>query len=310
MKFSHSVVLLLAGMLAAYPEVVGAASTDPAPSPPQQAAATPAFAYDEHAPLDLLTDVSRTADGGVRISEIEYRSGATLVRAALVSPREPQGLMPGVLFVHWLGDPATSNHTEFLGDAEWLARRGFSSLLPDEPWSAADWFEHRRSNDTDPAETVATVVALRRSLDVLARTPGVDGEHLALVGHDFGAMYGALLAGADPRVRKAVFMTPTASLAEWFLLDTARPPADRTGYETRMSAFDLPAALARATFDACLLQFAAHDRYVPVARARAFAAAIVHGEKTVRTYDAGHALDLDAATDDRREWLLAHLTST
>jgi dienelactone hydrolase len=151
------------------------------------------------------------------------------------------------------------------------------------------------------------VVALRRALDVLTRTSGVDPKRIAFVGHDFGAMYGALLSGTDSRPGAFVFMTPTVSLAEWFQLDTDRPPRDPAAYETSMSGFDIPAALGRATFGATLVQFADHDEYVPAAKARAFAAAIVRPDKTVKTYPADHALHIDAATDDRRVWLLAHL---
>ena len=41
---------------------------------------------------------------------------------------------------------------------------------------------------------------LRRALDVLLAQPGVDPKRIAYVGHDFGAMYGAVLAGVDRRV--------------------------------------------------------------------------------------------------------------
>ncbi len=273
------------------------------------ATAAPSFEYDVYAPLELVTEDSRTADGGVRVSDIAFRSGNAVVRAALVQPRDPLDSMPGVLFAHWLGDPATTNRTEFLADAEWLARRGIVSLLPDEPWSQPQWFARVRSTASDAADSVAVVIALRRALDVLTRTNGVDRKRLAFVGHDFGAMYGALLAGADTRVRDVVFVAPTVTFAEWFLLDTGRPPADRAAYEAQMAAFDIPAALARATFSASLLQFGARDRYVPSAKAHAFAAAVSQPDKTVRTYPADHALTLDAATDERRSWLLAHLTA-
>ncbi len=35
-----------------------------------------------------------------------------------------RGPHPAVLFVHWLGDPATTNHTEFEADARPLALLG------------------------------------------------------------------------------------------------------------------------------------------------------------------------------------------
>jgi hypothetical protein len=215
--------------------------------------------------------------------------------------------MPGVLFVHWLGDPATSNRNEFLPDAEWLARRGVVSLVPDQPWAAPHWFDRTRSTATDERDSIAEVIVLRRSLDALIATPGVDPKAIAYVGHDFGAMYGALLAGVDTRPSYYVFMTPTTSLAEWFLLDTERPPADAAAYTARMNAFDVRTALARATFRGSLLQFAAHDEYVTRSEAEAFATAVPQTNRTVRTYAADHALAVAAAADDRRDWLVARL---
>lgn len=264
--------------------------------------AAPSFSYDAYAPLEYQVDSSAT-DAGVTSAHVSFRSGPALVRALLVSPETPAPSMPGVLFVHWLGDPETTNHREFEADAAWLARRGVVSLLPDEPWSRPSWFESLRSTATDASEAVTTVVALRRCLDVLEKTPGVDSKRLAYVGHDFGAMYGALVAGVDSRPAWFVFMTPTVTFAEWFLLDTARPPADRDAYVARMAAFDIPAALARAQFSGSLAQFAAHDRYVSAAKARAFADALPTADRTVKTYEATHALGIDAATDDRRMWL-------
>lgn len=38
-----------------------------------------------------------------------------------------------------------------------------------------------------------------------------------MVGHDYGAMYGALLANADPRVHAAVLATPDATWGHWFV---------------------------------------------------------------------------------------------
>ena len=266
------------------------------------AAAPPSFTYDAFAPLEYEVD-STTSDTGVQTSLVSFRSGTTLLHAALVSPDKPAGSMPGVLFVHWLGDPQTSNYREFLPDAQWLARRGVVSLLPDEPWSRPDWFEKLRSTASDAPDSVATVIALRRCLDVLEKTPGVDPKRLAYVGHDFGATYGALVAGADTRPAWFVFMAPTVALSEWFLLDTARPPVDRNAYVAQMAAFDVPGALARATFSGSLTQFAAHDSYVPPARAAAFTRALPVADRTVQTYDTSHALAIDAVTDDRRTWL-------
>ncbi len=40
---------------------------------------------------------------------------------------------------------------------------------------------------------------------------------MAVVGHDYGAMYGALLANSDHRVHAAVLATPDATWGHWFV---------------------------------------------------------------------------------------------
>ncbi|MDQ2858382.1 MAG: hypothetical protein M3R53_06990 [Candidatus Eremiobacteraeota bacterium] len=207
-----------------------------------------------------------------------------------------------MLFVHWLGDPPTTNRSEFLADALWLARRGVVSLLPDQPWSQPEWFEKVRVPAGDAADSRAEVISLRRSFDVLLAVPRVDAARVAYVGHDFGAMYGALLAGVDPRVSCRVYMAPTVTFAEWFLLDTSRPPADPAAYLAELGAFDIPASLARIAGGASLLQFASNDRMCrPIRLARLRRR--LRAKKITRTYDAGHDLTVTPAVEDRRAWL-------
>jgi len=65
--------------------------------------------------------------------------------------------------------------------------------------------------------TTDQVIDLRRALDLLAAQPGLDHDRIAFVGHDFGAMTGALLAGADKRPRWYVLMAATTSFPAWYL---------------------------------------------------------------------------------------------
>ena len=244
---------------------------------------------------------------GVRVSSVTFTFRGKPVRALLVEPKRAIESAPGVLFAHWLGDPQTTNRTEFRADAIWLAKRGIVSLLPDEPWAAPNWFEVVRSTTTDAPDSLAAVARLQRSLDVLVATGEVDPARLAFVGHDFGAMYGALFVAVDTRPRAVVFMTPTVTFREWFLLDTRRPPVDRIAYEQTMRAFDVPPYLAKARFRASLIQFARHDEYVSAAKAAIFANAVPNRSRTIRTYDAGHSLAIGVATSDRRSWLADQL---
>ena len=79
---------------------------------------------------------------------------------------------PGVLFVHWLGDAKTTNHTEFEPDAIALARKGATSLLVDALWSDPAWFDPWASPlDADERTTEGQVADLRRALDALPPSP-------------------------------------------------------------------------------------------------------------------------------------------
>jgi cephalosporin-C deacetylase-like acetyl esterase len=201
---------------------------------------------------------------------------------------------------------ATTNHTEFESDANELAQHGVTSMLVDMPWSQPRWFDTRIPAD-DYAATIDQVVALRRALDCLVRLPGVDAARIAYVGHDFGAMDGALLLAVDNRPRYAVLMAPALSFWEWYLLGAQ--PADRGAYIAQMSAFDLPGWLERGRQKATLLQFGAADEYVAQSTGIAIRNATPDRDRTFRAYRLDHALDDDTARDDRRTWLLAHLTA-
>jgi dienelactone hydrolase len=262
------------------------------------------FAYDRTAPLRVVRGPTIRGTETLE-TDLHFISEGRTIGATLVRPRRSTATPDAaILFVHWLGDPATTNRTEFLPDARALARPGITSLLVDAEWSRPDWFDFR-TPATDACDTVAQVVALRRALDVLAGQDHIDARHVAYVGHDFGAMTGALLTAVDARPRYAVFMTPALSFWEWFLLGT--PPADPGAYTRKMSALDLPLWLPHARFAGALLQFAKRDVYVSGATAIAIRNLVPNRDRTFARYDADHAMTVAAATADRRAWLLARL---
>ncbi|HWT06740.1 MAG TPA: hypothetical protein VN224_13345, partial [Xanthomonadales bacterium] len=226
-----------------------------APAPP----ATGASSFDYTAGSTTCAGPQYGGHAGVTVMIGGVR-GSVPMNAVLVAPDAAPKNAPAVLWVHWLGEVATTNHTEFMSDAQALAKRGVVSLLVDMPWSQAKWFTDLRTPDDDYAATIAQVVSLRRALDCLSAVKGVDKTRVAYVGHDFGAMDGALLLAADDRPAYAVLMAPTLSYWEWYLL--GKQPADPAAYVARMSAFDLPGWLARGKQKAMLLQFGQLDEYV------------------------------------------------
>ncbi len=226
------------------------------------------------------------------------------VTGEVIASQTP-GPHPAVLFVHWLGDPGTTNHTEFEADAVALAKRGITSLLVDAMWAKPDWFDKVGvSAEADVKQAKNQLDDLRNALAVLGEEKGVDRTRIAYVGHDFGAMFGALLAGEDAGPKVYVLMAGVPTLSEWYLLGKKHP--DRDAYVAALDKLDITGSLARSKARAILFQFAAHDHYITAERAAEFAAAAPL-PRGVFTYDADHSLAVSQAAADRRAWLIENL---
>jgi dienelactone hydrolase len=261
------------------------------------------FAYDAKAPLDLRDEAAPQPKGDVTVRDVSFAAAAAgeRTRAFLVVPKQADK-RSAVLWVHWLGEPKTTNRTEFLDDAVELARTGTISLLVDAQWSAPHWFK-TRTTDGDYDASIRQVKDLRRALDVLLAQPGIDPARVGFVGHDFGGMYGSLLAAVDSRAKVYVIMAVNTSLSEWFLLGTQ--PKSKTDYVAKMAPLEPTLYLAKAR-GAFLFQFAKKDEYVTKAHADEYVAA-AQGDKQAVFYDADHGLDVPAAHQDRLTWLRAKL---
>jgi len=242
-----------------------------------------------------------TADG-VTVTDLVFDGGEIgETEAYLVAPTAG-GSGPAVLWFHWLeGGAPTSNRTEFLDEARGLARRGVNSLLVQ---GVLPWLERPSSVAHDRTLIEREVAMLQRSVELLLARPGVDPARLAAVGHDFGGMYETLLFGTDRRIGWLVLMTPTARWADWFTVYwRLEDPAD--AYAAALAPLDPVRWLPLADGRPILLQFAAHDEYVPPEVAAEITAA-AGPSADVRTYDAGHELDA-AARSDREHWLAERL---
>lgn len=254
------------------------------------------FAYDDSAPLALET--TRTEKhGAATVADVRFAAPTGRIAAYLVRP-PGKGPFAGALFLHWY-EPAskTSNRTEFLDEAVALAEVGVVSLLPEQrfPW-------HRGPSGPDPdREAVVTqVVDLRRALDVLLRQLGVDAERTAVVGHDYGGMYGALLAAYDRRPSTYVLMAADAEFPNWFVKYFVRS-ASTAEYEQAFAGLEPVEAVAKAAPASVFFQFGETDTYVPLyVTDELFEAA--SDPKRMELYGGGHELDA-AARRDRAAWL-------
>jgi dienelactone hydrolase len=164
----------------------------------------------------------------------------------------------GILFLHWLGQ-IHSDRTEFLAEAIGLAHRGVVSLLPQGifPWQVAP-----AGTKHDVTAIQEQLAALRDCLNSLMANRYVDRSRIAIVGHDYGAMYGALLANSVPRVHTAVLATPDATWGHWFvkywLGYTGKRAADYKALFTRLQPVRQVSRLGRRE----LFQWAGQDIFV------------------------------------------------
>ena len=226
------------------------------------------------------------------------RNAATLVEpgAPLTAPR------PAILFLHWYGPPnPTSNRTQYLPEAIELAGSGVVSLLVDTPWSQERWFGTRDSAK-DYEFTVQMVKDVTRALDVLLAQPSIDRTRIAVVGHDFGAMWGSLAVANDPRVTHFVYSAGTGSFSDWYLYTPKREGADRDAFIAKLAPLDPVKHLPKIAPRPVLLQFGTRDEHVKNETATAQAEA-AKDPKTVKIYqNAGHELTYQARVD-RLAWI-------
>jgi predicted esterase len=270
------------------------------------------FAYDARA--DLGVQVAGTkASGPAVVKDITFAPRpdhpAERVAAYIVAPARPAASLAAILWVHWLGEPATTNRTQFLDEATALAGRGVVSVLVDTMWAKPRWYRDRVLEE-DQANYIGQAVALRRALDLLLAQPGADPARVAIVGHDYGAMHAALVAGVDPRAKAYVMIAATASLLDWAFFYNKAPVSMDT-YRQQHEAISLCDHLSAAKSPAFLFQFAEQDRFVTLAKAQALFAS-AGGRKQMSVYSgAGHEMSAPPAIRlDRTAWLVRELGLT
>ncbi|SHJ60910.1 Alpha/beta hydrolase family protein [Hymenobacter daecheongensis DSM 21074] len=278
---------------------------------PQPPAKIPAqlLAYNAAAPLGV-TRLSRQREGGVVVEDIRFASvaGNPPIAAYVVRPDTSAGPLAGVLFVHWFEPSSpTSNRTQFLDEARALARRGTVAVLVSTFWSDTVRYRSRRWQD-DYRNTIRQGQDLRRALDVLLAQPQVDAKRIGYVGHDYGAMFGALVAGADPRIKAGVFIAGTARFADWYLFGSAsgRPTgAALPAFKSQLAPLD-PIQALKHTKAALFFQFGELDGYTPRPDFLALYQA-APSPKRIATYPARHAMALPIIRYDRTDWLAEQL---
>ena len=249
-----------------------------------------------------INEVKSEQRGDVTVRDITFSAGpGRETKAYLVVPKG-NGPFAGILWVHWLGEEK-SNRTQFLDEAVELAPKGTVSLLVDAMWSTPEWFG-KRVPDKDYENSIRQVIELRRALDLLLSQSNVDKTRVGFVGHDYGAMYGMLMAGVDQRINTFVFIAATQSLNDWAFLGPQ--PKSKAAYLKQNANLELTDYLRQVRNASKFFQFGKGDFYVSQADAAILFAAATQ-PKQRKMYDAPHKMQSNEITKDRDDWLATQL---
>ena len=233
----------------------------------------------------------------VKVVDTTFGSGDVVVEANVVEPEEgpPRA---GVLFLHWLGENR-SDQTQFLSEARSLSALGVRSVLPA---GRLPWLADPVDAPTDIANIELEQQRLGGALDgLVAGLP--NGAPLALVGHDFGAMHGLLLAARNPqRFTAAVLIAATPRWGDWFLRFW-KLKGDRFDYLRSLAPLD-PIEAARGLQATALWQFSDRDYFIaPMTAVELARAAPNDGEPLLAWYSADHAMRSSKARAARKAFL-------
>lgn len=262
------------------------------------------FAYDRKAAFDLK-ETSAKVQSGTVVRDVNYAAHAPRygrIKAYIVKP-QGKGPFAGVVFFHWLGR-SKSDRTQFLDEAIALADRGVVSLLFQ---GYFPWLQPPTEAKADRQQVIDQTIEVRRAIDLLLMQPEVDSKRVAFVGHDYGAMYGSIVAGLDKRVKAYVLVAGMGNFGDWSLKYwpvTAASGAEV--YRQVMKEVDPINYISRAKPSRFLFQFASRDIFISKSVADEFFAAASQ-PKEVIWYDSEHDLDLEAVRTDRRDWLTRNL---
>lgn len=162
----------------------------------------------------------------------------------LVVPSGVKGKTAAIVWVHSQG------YFNQLSDAMLMARAGAVSLLVTP--SSADSLDAGQWRD----RMIATVVNIRRAMDLLAARPDVDPRRIALVGHCYGEMMGCDAVAVDKRFRAAVFEVGLLGMSihigtsphPWAAGNAASEPKELKWCDTGNEVLDIAAITDRARF--------------------------------------------------------------
>ena len=269
--------------------------------------------YNQNEPYDMKDETSSRDEDGITIRDISFSNSiGGRVSAYLVIP-EGNGPFPAIYFIHWLETHAyDSNRTQFLPHAIELAKQGLLSILPDAFWSTTPskfeenpelWWKTEIEYDTELCRK--QVIDLLRTHDVLLQREDVIQDRIALVAHDFGAMFGSLFATFNKNYKIFVFIAATGRFSDWFKFGSKLSKKQILPYIEAMKFLDPVTNISNIKDKPILFQYANDDFYVPKDKALELYNAA--GEpKEIRWYKAKHSMNETTFTEMKR-WVKDHL---
>jgi dienelactone hydrolase len=256
--------------------------------------------YQELEPGDVRLAGKRTQDG-VESQLLVIQTPFGYRRVAELFRPEADGTYASILYIHWYEPPSPdSNRSQFMEEAREIARAGAVCLLIETLWSDYDFFL-KRTQAEDFQNSFEEVVNIRRAIDLLLSQPDMDTSRFALVGHDFGGMYGVLAGSLDRRPSHYVVMAATPRFPDWYLYAPKLEGDAREAFIRQFSKHDPLAHIPNLAPAPILFQFGTNDPHVPKERTEEFFQA-AEEPKELKWYEAGHGLNGEAGSD-RKNWL-------
>jgi pimeloyl-ACP methyl ester carboxylesterase len=203
-----------------------------------------------------------------------------------------------IVYLHWFDEAPNANRDQFLDEAKTMATRGFAAVLPQ---LSFPWKVPPTGADHDASQIEAEVTRLE---DLTTEALAASGApKVVLVGHDFGAMHGMLLAQkVEPACVVSIAATPR--WADWFL--TFWPiEDDRFDYMRTLDPLD-PVRAAVDLDMPTLYQFARNDFYISPMQGQQLARATPEPSR-LEAYDADHSMLHPKCREDRINFILEAL---
>ncbi len=261
------------------------------------------FDYDQKAPLDLQ-EVGVEHRGDVVIHDISYASPkGGRVPAYLVVPAG-KGPFAAVIWGHWYwSNSAMRNRKEFLDEAVAIAPAGVVSLLTDGPIARPGHVEDPTPlSEQQVTDLIQAIVDMRRGADLLVARADVDPKRVGYVGHSYNATVGGFLSGIDKRFVAFVLMAGGLSdqvdLKSKEVQDYRQKvgPEKFDAFQAKYAWLDPGKFVSHAAPAVVFLQYGSQEKFLNPDRARAYAATVSE-PKSLKLYDAPHALNAQARRD-------------